>query len=109
MLVGQLGRFRYDYGRGQTPVRSQRYFESWTVRVRREVAMQPEAAIESNGSNLAEPARNPGLAVDYRKFLDCVHCGLCTSSCPTYAELGDENDGPRGRIHLMRAVTDKRL
>ena len=52
---------------------------------------------------------NPGAAVDYRKFLDCVHCGLCTATCPTYAELGDENDGPRGRIYLMRAVTDKRL
>ena len=65
-------------------------------------------AITQNGASLAEPA-NPGSAVDYRKFLDCVHCGLCTSTCPTYAELGDENDGPRGRIHLMRAVTDKRL
>lgn len=42
-------------------------------------------------------------------FLDCVHCGLCTSSCPTYTELGDENDGPRGRIYLMRAVTEGKI
>src|SRR5215831_816296 len=39
----------------------------------------------------------------------CVHCGFCTATCPTYAELGDENDGPRGRIYLMRAVTDNRV
>src|SRR5712675_619835 len=54
-------------------------------------------------------SNNPGAAIDYRQFLDCVHCGLCTATCPTYAELGDENDGPRGRIYLMRAVTDQRL
>src|SRR5271156_5780296 len=46
---------------------------------------------------------------DYRLFLDCVHCGLCTSACPTYVELGTEMDGPRGRIYLMRAVADQRV
>ena len=36
----------------------------------------------------------------------CVHCGLCTATCPTYQLLGDELDGPRGRIYLMKQVLE---
>jgi glycolate oxidase iron-sulfur subunit len=38
----------------------------------------------------------------------CVHCGFCTATCPTYQLLGDELDGPRGRIYLMKEVLEGR-
>ena len=60
-----------------------------------------------NGQD-GQNGRNPGAAVEYELFLECVHCGMCTSVCPTFTELGDENDGPRGRIQLMRLVADGR-
>jgi len=65
---------------------------------------------EHLNDNLLNASRaRPGAGIDYELFLDCVHCGLCTASCPTYTELGDENDSPRGRIYLMRLVTDGQL
>ena len=36
----------------------------------------------------------------------CVHCGFCTATCPTYQVLGDELDGPRGRIYLMKEMVE---
>lgn len=36
----------------------------------------------------------------------CVHCGFCNATCPTYQVLGDERDGPRGRIYLMKSLLE---
>ena len=39
-------------------------------------------------------------------FQKCVHCGMCNATCPTYGILGDELDGPRGRIYLIQDMLE---
>ena len=51
------------------------------------------------------PFVGPG-APDRRMIQRCIHCGFCTTNCPTFALLGSEMDSPRGRIYLMRMVAD---
>ncbi len=60
------------------------------------------------------PACDPELArpltaAVYAKSLDCVHCGLCLSSCPTYLVTGRESSSPRGRVYLMRGVAEGKI
>lgn len=57
------------------------------------------------------PCALPGSPLDLeRGGIDaCVHCGFCLPACPTYLALEDENDSPRGRIVLMRALLDGRV
>jgi glycolate oxidase iron-sulfur subunit len=58
---------------------------------------------------LLSPQLSSTLAHEEEKLLACIHCGLCLEACPTYVVTGDENDGPRGRLYLMRAVGESRL
>jgi len=50
-----------------------------------------------------------GIFLERDRILSCVHCGLCLPACPTYIATSDENDSPRGRIYLMRAVQESKL
>lgn len=58
-------------------------------------------------TNLADFIKNTREGEEAEAILrKCVHCGFCTATCPTYQLLGDELDGPRGRIYLMKQVLE---
>ena len=58
-------------------------------------------------TNLADFIKNTPQGREAEAILrKCVHCGFCTATCPTYQLLGDELDGPRGRIYLMKQVLE---
>jgi glycolate oxidase iron-sulfur subunit len=58
-------------------------------------------------TNLADFIRNTPDGDEADAILRrCVHCGFCTATCPTYQLLGDELDGPRGRIYLMKQMLE---
>ena len=58
-------------------------------------------------TNLSEQSKLLPRAEEADKILrTCVHCGFCNATCPTYQLLGDELDGPRGRIYLIKQVLE---
>ena len=58
-------------------------------------------------TNLAPEYKNRADGLEAESILrKCVHCGFCTATCPTYQLLGDELDGPRGRIYLIKQVLE---
>lgn len=58
-------------------------------------------------TNLADFIKNTREGQEAEEILrSCVHCGFCTATCPTYQLLGDELDGPRGRIYLIKQVLE---
>jgi len=58
-------------------------------------------------TNLADFIKNTRAGKEADAILRaCVHCGFCTATCPTYQLLGDELDGPRGRIYLIKQVLE---
>ena len=58
-------------------------------------------------TNLADFIKNSSQGQEADAILrSCVHCGFCTATCPTYQLLGDELDGPRGRIYLIKQILE---
>ena len=61
------------------------------------------------GVERSAKAHSPIHELDYALLQQCIHCGMCLPTCPTYDATKVERNSPRGRIALMRAIADERL
>jgi glycolate oxidase iron-sulfur subunit len=54
----------------------------------------------------ADQLQDPDIQVADKILRSCVHCGMCTATCPTFVTVGDEDDSPRGRIYLIKDMLE---